>query len=137
MIMRQAQRQYINKVYCILLITPQHPLNPTNPYILHHITLGIAGDSNVKCLNSKSLQASGYSGEVGSPCTSDLWCIYGMCKSGVCAAPPLVCPTDKIGQFNDLYRGSRNIILHTSYNASPDTCVVQFMLLFAVISINV
>lgn len=104
------------------------PPNPTNPNILHCITVGIAGDSNVKCLNSKSLQASGYSGEVGSPCTSDLGCVYGMCKSGVCAAPPLVCPTNKIGEFDAVYSGSRDIVLFTAYNASPDTCVVQCML---------
>ena len=77
----------------------------------------------MKCLNSKSLQASGYNGEVGSMCASDLGCIFGMCKSGVCVAPPLVCPTNKIGEVNAVYRGGRNVVPLILYSASPDTYV--------------
>ena len=70
---------------------------------MKNIKLGVSGDSNMKCMSLKLLQASGSSGEVGSRCSKDLDCIYGLCTSGVCAAPPLVCPTNKLGKLYDFY----------------------------------
>ena len=57
------------------------------------ISEGISGDSNVKCMKTTSSSDGG----LGSPCTANSGCLYGLCDNNVCTAPVLLCPTSTPG----------------------------------------
>jgi hypothetical protein len=57
--------------------------------------LGIVGDSNIKCIKESNVTSTKYG--VGAPCSNSKECVYGLCKSNVCAAPPKKCPTSFVG----------------------------------------
>ena len=83
---------------------------------------GIDGDSNVRCVegtvtvknfpnaldgvgdskdsnSQKSIRAIiSMGGSIGSKCTADGDCLYNSCKSNVCTAPALQCPTVLSGE---------------------------------------
>ena len=60
--------------------------------------LGIVGDSNAMCYNSSSAMGK-VKAKVGTVCSTDSDCLYGLCTNGVCVAPPLLCPTTVPGTF--------------------------------------
>ena len=59
--------------------------------------VGIVGDSNTMCYNSTAMVTA--KGAVGTVCTANSDCLYGLCVNGMCAAPPLFCPTTIPGTY--------------------------------------
>ena len=67
-------------------------------------TLGIIGDSNVRCRNISSRADT--AGLVGSSCNVGSDCLYGECTSNVCSAPLRQCPSENGKSQRVLYSSS-------------------------------
>lgn len=77
-------------------------------------TLGIIGDSNVRCRNISSRADT--AGLVGSSCNVGSDCLYGECTSNVCSAPLRQCPSENGKSQRLLYLSSLLFSFFSSFS---------------------